>query len=122
MSTEDNKAADRRFIEEVLNRGNLQVIDELRTVDVEGVYHRITGLRTAFPDLHLTIETQVAEGDWAVMRLTYQGTHLGPFMGVPPTGKKVEFRAITMNRYADGKSVENWGVHDFHALLTQLKE
>jgi predicted ester cyclase len=107
MSTEENKARDRRFVEEVLNRGNLQVIDELRTVDVEGLYHRVTMVRTAFPDLHATIETQVAEGDWAVMRFIIQGTHLGPFMGVPPTGKQVAFATITMNRYVDGTSVEN---------------
>jgi len=122
MSTEDNKAADRRYVEEVLNRGNLEVINELRTDDVEGVYQRVTAFRTAFPDLQVTIETQVAEGDWVVMRLIYRGTHLGPFMGVPPTGKKVEFATIAMNRYSDGKSVENWGIHDLHGLLKQLKE
>ncbi len=119
--SEQNKAADRRYVEEVLNQGNLEVIDELRTDDVEGVRNRVTRFRTAFPDLHVTIETQVAEGDWAVMRLTFRGTHLGPFMGVPPTGKKVAFATIVMNRYADGKSVENWGIHDFHGLLEQLK-
>ena len=121
MATEDNKAADRRYVEEVLNRGNLQVIAELRTDDVEGIYQRVTAFRTAFPDLQVTIETQVAEGDWAVMRLTYRGTHLGPFMGVPPTGKKVEFKTIAMNRYLDGKSVENWGIHDMYGLLQQLQ-
>jgi predicted ester cyclase len=120
--SEQNKAADRRYVEEVLNQGNLEVIDELRTDDVEGVRTRVTRLRTAFPDLHVTIETQVAEGDWAVMRLTFRGTHLGPFMGVPPTGKQVAFATIAMNRYADGKSVENWGLHDFHGLLEHLKE
>jgi predicted ester cyclase len=121
MSTQDNKAADRRYVEEVLNRGNLEVIDELRTDDVEGVYQRVMAFRTSFPDLQVTIETQVAEGDWAVMRLTFRGTHLGPFMGVPPTGKQVAFKTIAMNRYKDGKSVENWGIHDVHGLLEQLK-
>jgi predicted ester cyclase len=121
MSTEENKAADRRFVEEVLNQGNLQVIDELRADDPQGVRNRVTMVRTAFPDLHATIETQVAEGDWAVMRFIIRGTHLGPFMGVPPTGKKVAFATITMNRYADGTSVENWGLHDWHGLLEQLK-
>jgi predicted ester cyclase len=121
MSTEQNKIADRRFVEEVLNQGHLEVIDELRKDEPEGARNRITMVRTAFPDLHVTIETQVAEGDWAVMRLTFQGTHLGPFMGVPPTGKQVAFESITMNRYADGTSVENWGIHDWHGLLAQLK-
>ncbi len=122
MSTEDNKAINRRYIEEVLNRGNMHVIDELKADDVEGTHQRIRVLRTAFPDLHVTIETQVAEGDWVASRLTYRGTHLGPFMGVPPTGKKVQFATMTMNRYAEGKVVENWGVHDIHGMLKQLKE
>ncbi len=121
MSTEENKAADRRFVEEVLNQGHLEVIDELRKDDPLGARARITMLRTAFPDLHATIETQVAEGDWAVMRLTLRGTHLGPFMGVPPSGKQVAFAMMAMNRYADGTSVENWGIHDWHGLLQQLK-
>ena len=122
MSTEDNKALDRHYIEEVWNQGHLQVIDELRTVDVAGMYQRIGELRTAFPDLHVTIETHVAEGDWTVMRCRYRGTHLGPFMGVPPTGKQVAFAGIGMNRYSEGKSVENWGVQDIHGLLKQLTE
>jgi predicted ester cyclase len=118
---EVNKAAARRYVEEVLNRGNMQVIDELRADDVEGAHRRVAAFRTAFPDLHVTIETEVAEGDWVAMRLNFQGTHLGPFMGVPPTGKKVAFATITMNRYVGGTLVENWGVHDLHGLLEQLK-
>lgn len=89
---------------------------------MEGIRQRVTAFRTAFPDLQVTIETQVAEGDWAVMRLTYRGTHLGPFMGVPPTGKKVAFKTIAMNRYAEGTSVENWGITDVYGLLQQLQE
>jgi predicted ester cyclase len=117
-----NKAADRRYVEEVLNQGNMEVIDELRTDDVQGIRERVTRFRTAFPDLQVTIETQVAEGDWAVMRLIFHGTHLGPFLGVPPTGKRVEFATIVMNRYAGGKSVENWGIHDYYGLLQHLQE
>jgi hypothetical protein len=55
--SEQNKTADRRYVEEVLNQGNLEVIDELRTDDIEGVRNRVTRFRTAFPDLHVTIET-----------------------------------------------------------------
>jgi len=121
-ASEQNKAADRRYVEEVLNQGHMEVIDELRMDDVEGIRTRVTMFRTAFPDLQVTMETQVAEGDWAVMRLIYHGTHLGTFMGVPPTGKKVAFATIAMNRYADGKSVENWGIHDLYGLLAQLKD
>jgi predicted ester cyclase len=117
-----NKAADRRYVEEVLNQGNMEVIDELRTDDVQGIRERVTRFRTAFPDLQVTIETQVAEGDWAVMRLIFHGTHLAPFLGVAPTGKRVEFATIVMNRYAGGKSVENWGIHDYYGLLQHLQE
>jgi predicted ester cyclase len=116
-----NKAADRRYVEEVLNQGNMEVIDELRTDDVQGIRERVTRFRTAFPDLQVTIETQVAEDDWAVMRLIFHGTHLGPFLGVPPTGKRVEFATIVMNRYSGGKSVENWGIHDYYGLLQHLQ-
>lgn len=119
--SEQNKAADRRNAEAVLNRGNLHVLDELRTEGMEGVRDRITMFRTAFPELPVTIETQVAEGDWAVMRLIFRGAHLGSFLGMPPNGKQVAFAAIAMNRYADGKSVENWGIHDFHGQLEQMK-
>ena len=118
---EQNKSADRRYVEEVLNQGKLEVIDELRTDDVEGVRSRVTRFRSAFPDLHVTIETQVAEGDWSVMRLIFRGTHLGLFLGVPPIGKRVEFATIVMNRYSGGKSVENWGIHDYYGLLEHLK-
>jgi len=121
-TSEENKAADRRYVDEVLNQGHLEVIDELRTDDLEGVRGRVRMFRAAFPDLHVTVDGQVAEGDWAVMRLTFRGTHKGEFMGVPPTGKSVEFATIVMNRYVDGKSVENWGLHDFHGLLKHLNE
>lgn len=57
-----------------------------------------------------------------MMRMTFRGTHLGEFMGVAATGKKVEFATISMNRYSGGKSVENWGMHDLHGLLRQLSD
>jgi len=118
---EQNKALDRRFVKEVLNQGNLAVIDELRTMDVDGARQRIRMFRTAFPDLRVTTETQVAERDWVVTRCIFRGTHLGDLMGMPPTGKKVEFQAIVMNRYSNGKSVEEWGIRDIHGLLQQVR-
>jgi predicted ester cyclase/ketosteroid isomerase-like protein len=119
--TEQNKALDRRFVEEVLNQGSLEVIDELRTIDLDGTRQRIRMFRSAFPDLHVTIETQVADGDWVVSRCVFRGTHLGDLMGLPPTGKTVEFQTIAMNRYSNGKSVEEWGIRDIHGLLQQLR-
>jgi predicted ester cyclase len=119
--SEENKALDRRFVEEVLNQGKLEVIDELRSVDLEGSRQRIRMFRAAFPDLHVTVETQVAEDDWVVTRCVFHGTHLGLLMGVAPTGKRVEFQVIAMNRYSGGRSVEEWGLRDIHGLLQQLK-
>ena len=101
MSIEENKALVRHFFEEVLNQGRLALIDELAAPDF--VYHNasttIQGREpykqflsmyfTVGPDLHFTIEDEVAEGDKVVTRYTTRGTHLGPFMGIPPTGKHV---------------------------------
>jgi predicted ester cyclase len=119
---EQNKALDRRFVEEVLNQGKLEVIDELRTIDADGTRQRIRMLHTAFPDLRATIETQLADGDWVISRCVFRGTHRGELMGLPPTGRKVEFQVIAMNRYSNGKSVEEWGIRDIHGLLQQLRD
>ncbi len=120
--TEQNKALDRRFVEEVLNQGKLEIIDELRTIDVGGTRQRIQMLQRAFPDLHVTIETQVADSDRVISRCVFRGTHLGDLMGLRSTGRRVEFQTIAMNRYSDGKSVEEWGIRDIHGLLQQLRD
>jgi predicted ester cyclase/ketosteroid isomerase-like protein len=120
--TEQNKALDRRFVDEVLNQGRLEVIDELRTIDTDGTRQRIHMFRTAFPDLRVTIETQVAQDDWVVSRCIFRGTHLGDLMGIASTGNKVEFQTIAMNRYSNGMSVEEWGIRDIQGLLQQLRD
>jgi steroid delta-isomerase-like uncharacterized protein len=68
--------------------------------------------REAFPDLHVTVEDLVAEGDRVTARVTMQGTHEGVFQGLAPTGKWVEVRAMDMFRISDGKIVEHWGHAD----------
>ena len=132
MSTEDNKALVRHFFEEVLNQGKLALIDELCAPDF--VYHNAsTTIRgrepykqflsmylTAGPDLHFTIEDEVAEGDKVVTRYTTRGTHVGPFMGIPPTGKHVTVTGIAITRIAHGKVVEEWANADELGLLQQL--
>ena len=132
MSTEDNKALVRRLYEEVLNQGKLALIDELCAP--EFVYHNasttIQGREpykqflsiylTASPDLHFTREDEVAEGDKVVSRYTTRGTHLGPFMGIPPTGKHVTVTGIAITRIANGKVVEEWANADELGLLQQL--
>jgi predicted ester cyclase len=77
-------------------------------------------LFTAFPDLHATIEDLIAEDDKVVDRMTCEGTHQGFFMGAPPTGKRVKWSFIDINRIVDGKVVEHWAEADTMGLLHQL--
>ena len=74
----------------------------------------------AFPDLHLTVEDMIAEGDKVVTRFTSRGTQTGAFMGIPPTGKQVTVSSIVIARIADGKIVEEWGLDDQMGMLQQL--
>lgn len=76
-------------------------------------------LRT-YPDIHLTVEDLIAEGDKVVGRTTVTGTHRGEFMGVPPTGKPVTYNEIFIFRFADGRVVETWGVVDVYAQMKQI--
>jgi steroid delta-isomerase-like uncharacterized protein len=133
MSTEDNKAIVRRFYEEVWNKGNLTVADQLLAPDVldhtappglppgrEGHKQLVTMFRTPFPDLDSTIEDQVAEGDTVVSRLRVRGTHQGEFFGVPPTSKQFTITSIDLDRIGDGKIVEHWSIADQLGLMQQL--
>jgi steroid delta-isomerase-like uncharacterized protein len=134
MSTATNKAIVRRYYEEVYNRKNLGVIDELIADDytaylpggIEPLRGRAGRKQAnmlhlgAFPDLRLTIEDEIAEGDKVVQRLTIHGTHQGEFMGTPATGKQVRCTGIHISRLAGGKIVEQWGEFDGLGILQQL--
>jgi len=134
MSTEQNKAVLSRFIKEVFNRGNIRLVDELLAPDFveheelppgippgrEAVKQLSTMFRSAFPDLKVTIDDMIAEGDKVVARQTWSGTQKGEFMGVPPTGKKVSFGVIDIVRIAGGKVVEHWGQMDGMGMMKQL--
>lgn len=74
----------------------------------------------SFPDFNCTIEDQIAEGDKVVTRLTMRCTHLGPFRGMPPTGKKIEIGGVSIGRFADGKAVEGWLFSDSLGMMQQL--
>ncbi len=96
--SEQNRAIVRRLYEEVFNQGNLGTADELLAPDArshagpspgpEGLKRHTSMLRAAFPDLHQSIEDVIAEGDKVVVRTTCTGTHVGEFMGIPPTGRQ----------------------------------
>ncbi len=132
MSAEDNKATARRWYEEVFNAGNLDLIHELfapNFVDhdpvnplpgLEGVRQVVGMYRGAFPDLHITVEDWVAEGDKVVTRFRAQGTHKGPLMGTPPTEKQVTVTGIDMLGFEHGKISEHWGNRDDLGMMQQL--
>ncbi len=133
MSLEENKAIERRFFEEVVNNGELAVIDELfaanfvdhsalpgTAADREGTKQFFAMAHSAFPDFHSTLEDMFAEGDKVVQRFTARGTHKGEFMGIPPTGKQVTITGIAIHRITGGKIVENWVSMDMLGALQQL--
>jgi steroid delta-isomerase-like uncharacterized protein len=133
MGAEENKAAFRRTYEEIFNQGSFAAADELIApdyVDHEEHPGNVPGpdavrtvaamLRTAFPDLHFTIEELITEGDLVAGRLTMRGTHDGPLMGLPATGRQVQQAHMHFVRFRDGKAVEHWGVRDDVGLMRQL--
>ena len=134
MSIEENKAIVSRATEEIFNKNNLAVVDELYatnfvshgsdipgvTPDREGYKQFVTMSRTALPDFHTTIEDMIAEGDKVVQRFTARGTHKGEFMGIPPTGKQVTVTGIAIDRIAGNKIVENWANMDMLGMMQQL--
>ena len=137
MSLEENKAILRRMTEEVMCGGNLRLMDELvapdfvnhtsvatgeasHSVGVKSFRQEVTGLRSVFADIAVTIIHLLADGDKVVSHTQIRGTHEGEFMGIPATGKKVEFSAISIVRIANGKLAERWNIADRYALLQQL--
>jgi steroid delta-isomerase-like uncharacterized protein len=122
--SEANKAHIRRVIEEVYNRGDLAVVDEVAASDLvihassqdirgrEGAKQYVTALRAGFPDLRFTIEDQVAEGDQVVTRWSARGTHKGTFQGIPATGRQVRLVGADIDRTVGGKVIECWAHMD----------
>ena len=133
MSAE-TKAVARRLLEEVFNAGNLDLVDELVApefvnhdaalpepiVGIEGTKASISGYREAFPDLHIKIEEQIAEGEYVSTRWSARGTHEGDLIGIAPTGKQATVTGITIDRVADGRLVESWTNWDTLGMLQQL--
>ncbi len=113
---EARKLVVRRTLEAVANDRNLGVIQG--TVLANEAIGRIQWILTALPDARVTIDWQVAEGEWVATSVTYSGTHLGEWAGLPPTGKQVYLHAVYRNRVVDGAIVEHSVVLD---LLTALE-
>ena len=132
MQVETNTTVASRWYEEVFNAGNVALIDELFAPDfvdhdpsnplpgLEGVRQLVSMYRGAFPDLHLTIEDEITEGDKIVTRFTGRGTHKGSLMGIPPTGKRATITAIDILRFEHGRIAEHWGNQDLLGMMRQL--
>lgn len=121
MNIQENKELVRRHVEEIWNRHNLEKVGEFVGGDLlgEGTEH-IQQFLTAFPDVHVTIDDLIAEGDKVVARLRVSATNTGPFAGQPPTGKKIQFGSFRIFRIAGGKLVESWAMQDRLGLMEQL--
>ena len=130
MSATQNQEVFRHVIEEGFNKGNYDALDALFAPSfqehqfglkptLKGLKEDIRFLRTAFPDLHLTIDAMIADADTVWVRMTGRGTNQGPFMG-PPTGKRMAITVIDICRFEGGRIVEHWGVPDRFAAMAQL--
>ncbi len=122
MTTEDNKLLVRRYYEEVVNTGDVEKLDQFISPDYVEVYdntnypmglkgarEHVFGARKTYPNLHLTIERQIAEGEWVASCVTARGTHQGVWMGMKPTGREVEITLVNVDRVVDGRIVEHGG-------------
>jgi steroid delta-isomerase-like uncharacterized protein len=133
MGVEENKAQAGRFLDEVINKGNMSYLDTFLGdpfVDhqtppgmppgKEGLKAFMSAFRAAFPDLHYTTKDTIAEGDRVVSRAQATGTMKGDFMGMPASGKSATWEEIHITRFANGKAVEHWGVVDQVGMFMQL--
>jgi steroid delta-isomerase-like uncharacterized protein len=135
MSVEENTALARRELEEIFDaKGNLDDAEEIYAPNyishqpagdedirgVEAMKQFAASMREAFPDLKVTIEEQIAEGDRVLTRFRTRGTHRGELWGMPPTGKEVQITNMSMSRIEGGKMVEEWPAPDRLGMMQQL--
>lgn len=130
MSTEQNKAIARYHLEEANDRNHEASFGKISpdvawhgfgtTSNLEGWKQAHMMFVTAFPDMQITEEDVVAEGDKIVARFTFQGTHKGELQGIPPTGKQVTVSGMVIDHIAHGKVVEHWIEFDQLGLMQQL--
>jgi predicted ester cyclase len=131
----DIRALTRLWFEEVWNKGREEVIDEMiapqtparglaqggrELVGPAAFKEFYRPMKSAFPDIHITVDDVLVEGDQSVCRLTANATHTGDGLGVPPTGRKISFTAIVWLRWKDGQVVDGWNEFDSAHLMGQI--
>lgn len=133
---EQNRSIGRRVLLEMWGQGRLEVADELYAAEyidhvgtgpessevhgVDGIKDAVTMFRTAFPDLVYEIDELMVEHDLVLTRFSAHGTHLGPFLGLAPTGVAISYTGFDLNRVRDGTIIESWVTYDALGLLQQL--
>lgn len=129
----DNATIVRQFIDDVLNKGDIEGAGRFVWDDVvehvplpgqgpglAGLQDVVRGMRSAFPDMHWTVEEQLADGDRVLTRFEWTGTHRGEFVGVPPTGRRVSVWGMVVDRLVDGRIKETRILMDTLGLMAQL--
>jgi len=126
-NSERNKSSIIKANDELLNKGNLSFADEVFSSDYAGegpelVKKYAGNMRTAFPDIQVSIDPIITEGNMAAWLRTHTGTHQGEFMGFQPSGKKISWQTFVFSEYnEDGKIVKEWGVSDLFEVLQNQK-
>jgi steroid delta-isomerase-like uncharacterized protein len=133
MLIADNKNVIRRFIEEVLNEGRFEQLDELvlenfveldplpgQSQGRDGLRDVLQQMRNAFPDMHWVVEEMIGEADKVCTRFTWTGTQHGPFLGVPATGKSVTVKGVVIDRLSGGKMADSRILMDTLGMMQQL--
>jgi predicted ester cyclase len=133
MVSDDNRLLVRRYYEEVVSTGNMDLIERFvasdyaevsdgrrSVVGIEGAKAHILGVRQTYPDLRIEVERQIAEGEWVVTCITARGTHQGLWLGIKPTGKAVAFTGVNIDRVIGGRIVEHGGAANMLGPLLEI--
>ncbi len=133
MTVDENKATYRRFIQTIFNEARFEELPSFLADDyaikdappgsapgAAGIRDVVTMFRTGFPDMVITLDEVIGEGEYVASRSTLRSTHTGEFLGVAPTGRSV-VTSVTMIRFRDGELVESWVKNDVASLMAQLK-
>lgn len=133
MSTEQNKQLVRRYYEDVVNAAKVDDLAEFISPDyvevhnnkrypigIEGAKKHILGGHETYRGLHITVERQIAEGDWVVTQITARGIHVGSWLGIKPTGKAVEFTCVNVDKVIGGRIVEHGGAANMLEPLLEI--
>ena len=133
---QENMLTVREAIEELYQKGNVRIIDDLFAADyvgysaakpeglrgIEQIEDHVISVRKSFPDLHLSIDDMTATGNSVVARWTARGTHKGEYRGIAPSNTKISVPGITVYRFEDGKIAESWAQWDLGGLMQQLRD